>query len=96
MKTLKIVLLLATAAILSSCETANPEGGAGSFQLSEADRARHAELVALNLAACGVVENRTPQKDLSHNRKKAYQRRKRKVRSIRKPFFNRRSQNQPL
>ncbi len=25
------------------CETTNPEGGASSFQLSEADRARHAE-----------------------------------------------------
>ena len=57
MKTLKIVLLLATAAILSSCETSNPEGGAGSFQLSEADRARHAEREARraeeNAAAMG-------------------------------------------
>lgn len=43
MKTLKIVLLLVAASLVSSCETANPEGGAGSFQLSEADRARHAE-----------------------------------------------------
>lgn len=43
MKTVSIGLLVGFAAVLTSCETANPEGGAGSFQLSEADRARHAE-----------------------------------------------------
>lgn len=43
MKKRQILLLVALTVLLTSCETADPEGGAGSFRLSEADRARHAE-----------------------------------------------------
>ena len=38
-----IFLLLALSFVLTSCETANPPGGASSFQLSPADHARHQE-----------------------------------------------------
>lgn len=38
-----IFLLLALSFVLNSCETANPPGGASSFQLSPADHARHQE-----------------------------------------------------
>jgi hypothetical protein len=38
-----IFLLLALSFVLTACETANPPGGASSFQLSAEDRARHQE-----------------------------------------------------
>lgn len=41
MKMLHSLALTACVAALTSCETANPPGGAGSFHLSAADHARH-------------------------------------------------------
>jgi hypothetical protein len=41
MKITKSLLPILLSALLSSCETATPDGGAGSFRLSDEDRARH-------------------------------------------------------
>lgn len=43
MKYSPALLILACAAVLTSCESAAPQGGASSFRLSPADYARHRE-----------------------------------------------------